>query len=197
MTSATTEPSTFESAPAPPALMVRKAAMRDIPALLALINGYAGDGVMLARTEFEISENMRDFCVAFSGGALVGCGALHFYSPVMGEIRSLAVAPDVKVRGIGRLIVHFLVEEALAYSLAAVFAFTYVQGFFERVGFEQVERGVLPLKVWKDCLRCAKFQDCDEIAVLRILDSVRWNAGQSQGDSDIFVQLPTIKKINS
>ena len=36
---------------------------------------------MLPRTEFEMSENIRDFTLAFSDGALVGCGALHFYSP--------------------------------------------------------------------------------------------------------------------
>ena len=37
------------------------------------------------------------------------------------------------------------------------------------MGFQVVERGALPLKAWKDCLRCPKFQACDEIAVLRIL----------------------------
>ena len=24
----------------------------------------------------------------------------------------------------------------------------------------------LPQKIWKDCLKCSKFQDCDEVAVL-------------------------------
>ena len=66
---------------------VRKAAMHDIPALLELINGYAARGIMLPRTEFEMSENMRDFMVAYAGSHLVGCGALHFYSPTVGEIR--------------------------------------------------------------------------------------------------------------
>jgi amino-acid N-acetyltransferase len=74
-------------------LIVRKASMPDIHALLKLINGYAAQGVMLPRTEFEISENIRDFSLAFSDGALVGCGALHFYSPTSGEVRSLAVDP--------------------------------------------------------------------------------------------------------
>jgi hypothetical protein len=55
------------------------------------------------------------------------------------------------------------------YGLDAVFAFTYVPGFFAKVGFNEVERGELPLKAWKDCLRCPKFHACDEIAVLREL----------------------------
>ena len=47
----------------------------------------------------------------------------------------------------------------------AVFAFTYVPDFFGKMGFAEVERGELPLKAWKDCLRCPKFQCCDEVAM--------------------------------
>src|SRR3974390_920656 len=116
-------------------LEVRKASMQDIPALLELINGYAAKGIMLPRTEFELSENMRDFMVAYEGRQLVGCGALHFYSPTVGEVRSLAVAEDCRTHGIGRLIVDSLVYEAKLYGLDAVFAFTYVAEFFAKVGF--------------------------------------------------------------
>ena len=177
-----------------PEITVRKAAMRDIPGLLALINNYAADGVMLGRTEFELSENMRDFAVAIACEKIVGCGALHFYSPVVAEIRSLAVAREVKTRGIGRALVGYLVEEAHEYCLGAVFAFTYVPGFFERVGFQEVERGVLPLKAWKDCLRCSKFEHCDEIAVLRVLNEERWESiGTPRIDTSLLIQLPQIK----
>lgn len=148
---------------------VRKASMPDIHELLGLINDYAAKGVMLPRTEFEMSENIRDFSLAFSGGELVGCGALHFYSPTSGEIRSLAVNPNVKSRGIGRALVESLEKEAIEYRLHSIFAFTYVTGFFEKLGFEEVERGALPLKAWKDCLRCPKFQSCDETAVIKYL----------------------------
>jgi hypothetical protein len=37
------------------------------------------------------------------------------------------------------------------------------------MGYHEVERGELPLKAWKDCLRCPKFQACDEIAVVKLL----------------------------
>jgi amino-acid N-acetyltransferase len=150
-------------------VMIRKASMPDIHSLLELINGYAAKGVMLPRTEFEMSENIRDFSLAFSGGELVGCGALHFYSPTSGEIRSLAVDPGVKSRGVGRAVVEALEREAIEYRLHSIFAFTYVTGFFEKLGFEEVERGALPLKAWKDCLRCPKFQSCDETAVIKYL----------------------------
>jgi len=153
----------------PEQVTVRKAAMRDIHAVLQLINDYAAKGIMLPRTEFEMSENIRDFTVAYSTGRLVGCGALHFYSPTSGEVRSLAVDPAIKTRGIGRLIVNALQNEAIENDLHAIFAFTYVPEFFCKLGFQEVERGVLPLKVWKDCVRCPKFSCCDEIAVVKAL----------------------------
>jgi amino-acid N-acetyltransferase len=150
-------------------LEIRKASLTDITALLELINAYAAQGVMLPRTEFEMAENIRDFLVAFDEGRLVGCGALHFYTASSGEVRSLAVDPGAKARGIGRALVEALEQEARAQELHSIFAFTYVAGFFGKLGFEEVDRGELPLKAWKDCMRCPKFQACDEIAVLKRL----------------------------
>src|SRR5688572_13199148 len=112
MISALTPESMAEHAHAGVELQVRKAAMGDIAPVLSLINGYAANGIMLPRTEFELSENIRDFSVIYSGSRMVGCGALHFYSPTMGEIRSLAVDPEWKTHGIGRRIIEALLAEA-------------------------------------------------------------------------------------
>jgi len=87
-------------------VLVRKATMRDIPPILELIHSYAVQGIMLPRTEFEMSENIRDFSCAYDGQELLGCGALHFYSPTSAEVRSLAVWPKVKRSGIGRAVVE-------------------------------------------------------------------------------------------
>jgi amino-acid N-acetyltransferase len=173
------------------ATAVRKAAIRDIGNILELINIYAAQGIMLPRTEFEMSENIRDFSVAYDGNHLVGCGALHFYTPTTAEVRSLAVRPEIKQHGVGRTIVEALEEEARENDLAAIFAFTYSPGFFRKLGFDQVERGELPLKVWKDCLRCSKFEHCDEIAVLKRL---RVDGTISLPEMPEFglIQLPTL-----
>ena len=152
---------------------IRKARLTDIPALLELINSYAKGGIMLPRTEFEMAENIRDFLIAIEDGRLVGCGALHYYTPVSGEIRSLAVEPGLKTRGIGRMLVEALETEARENDLESLFAFTYVDGFFRKLGFRESDRGELPLKAWKDCLRCPKFQACDEIAMLKQLKDIR------------------------
>ncbi|HEY1183263.1 MAG TPA: N-acetyltransferase [Bryobacteraceae bacterium] len=173
MISAVHEDAFVDSLSAPP-LTVRKAVMSDIRPILRLINDYAALGVMLPRTEFELSEAIRDFTVVTSGKELLGCGALHFYSPTLAEIRSLAVCEQAKTHGVGRKLVEALLAEAAQYELDAVFAFTYVVEFFQKVGFQAIERGALPLKAWKDCLRCPKFQSCDEVAVLRVLRPDHW-----------------------
>jgi amino-acid N-acetyltransferase len=148
---------------------IRKARMSDIPGLLPLINGYASQALMLPRTEFEMAENVRDFTVVTLDGEIGGCAALHFYSPSSAEVRSLAVDPASKLLGLGRKLVQAVEEEAREHGLATLFAFTYVPEFFRKLGYREVERGELPLKAWKDCLRCPKFQCCDEIAMLKLL----------------------------
>ena len=173
-------------------LTLRKATMSDIQALLNLINDYAANGIMLPRTEFEMSENIRDFSVAYLGTRLAGCGALHFYSPTSGEVRSLAVDPILKTRGVGRRIVDTLEREAVENQLHAIFAFTYVPDFFRKMGFREVERGELPLKVWKDCLRCPKFQCCDEIAMVKALRP-HPVLGTGTEPESVIVQLPQLK----
>lgn len=175
-------------------LEIRKALLSDIPALLGLINAYASKGVMLPRTEFEMAENIRDFVVAWEGGRLVGCGALHYYTPYSGEVRSLAVDPDFKIHGIGRRIVEVLEEEALANQLHSLFAFTYVDGFFSKLGFEVVDRGELPLKAWKDCMRCPKFQACDEIAMLKRLRAGSPELAIRPLPVAEFTQLPVLRR---
>ena len=176
------------------ALAVRKAAIRDIHAILDLINAYAAEGVMLPRTEFEMSENIRDFSVAYEEDILVGCGALHFYTPLTAEVRSLAVRPQVKQHGIGRAIVENLEAEARENDLESIFAFTYVPDFFAKLGFAEVERGEMPLKAWKDCLRCPKFESCDEIPVLKRLrpPSERTLFTDSHHHAEDFVQIASV-----
>jgi len=170
---------------------IRKARMQDISAMARLINSYANNGIMLPRNELDLAEGVRDFTVAEIDGKLAGCAALHFYTPIAGEVRSLAVAPEHKGAGVGRLLVEALEREARECDLATLFAFTYVPGFFIKLGFDQVDRSVLPLKAWKDCLSCPKFQNCDEIAMLKKLRQVELKPAPALLEP--FVQLPVVR----
>jgi amino-acid N-acetyltransferase len=179
-------------------ILVRRATLRDIPFLLKLINGYAAQQVMLPRNELEMAENIRDFLAAYDGERLVGCGALHFYTTRSAEVRSLAVTREDTSAGIGRRIVESLETEARENDLESIFAFTYVPGFFSRLGFAEVDRGELPLKAWKDCLRCPKFQACDEIAMLKRLRTPsvtrRENVITGTKHSSDLVHIPIVRK---
>lgn len=177
-------------------MKLRKAGMSDIAGILRLINGYASQGLMLPRNGFELAENIRDFTVAVSGEAVHGCAALHFYGPTMAEVRSLAVDEALKGAGVGRLLMEAVEGEARQFDLDLLFAFTYVPGFFTRLGYRQVDRSALPLKAWKDCLRCPKFTACDEIAVLKWLkpggEMLRRPAEETE---DALIQIPVFRSV--
>ena len=172
-----------------------KGQMANIPAILKLINDYARQGIMLPRNEFELSEGIRDFTVLYEGDRLLGCAALHFYGPTMAEVRSLAVLPESKGSGAGRALMDALEAEARDFGLDALFAFTYVPGFFDKMGYREVDRGELPLKAWKDCLRCPKFQACDEIAVFKPLkpETSLPSMGRSVVE-ETLIQIPVFRQ---
>jgi amino-acid N-acetyltransferase len=156
---------------------------------------------MLPRNEFEISESIRNFWVALAASELVGCSALHLYSPVVGEIRSLAVREEAKTHMWPPVSGDTCERSRGEFSLACVFAFTYVADFFRKVGFDEVERGALPLKVWKDCVRCPKLQSCDEIAMIRVLkqekwldDQPKWGYSITTDEGTEAVQLPVLRE---
>jgi amino-acid N-acetyltransferase len=175
-------------------ITVRKARMGDIPAIAALINGYAKDGIMLPRNDFELAEGIRDFSVVLDGQRFVGCAALHFYGPALAEVRSLAVDAAYKGTGAGKTLMAALETEAASFGLEALFAFTYVVRFFEKMGYSEVDRADLPLKAWKDCLRCPKFQACDEFAVLKVLKPGITLQALAASPDDRLVPLPVLQK---
>jgi amino-acid N-acetyltransferase len=105
------------------------------------------------------------------GSPLLACGLLHLYTPKIAEVRSLAVAPQHRGSGLGRLLVQALLEEARQRGLEMVFAFTYATDFFARLGFQPIDRAELPWKVWTDCVHCPKRLCCDEIAVAHRLSA--------------------------
>jgi amino-acid N-acetyltransferase len=143
-------------------LRIRKAELRDVPALFEMIEPYATERVMLHRSVEELYEHVWEFTVAEEDGILVGCGALKFYSDEIAEIRSLCVAPGLKRGGLGRALTESLLSEAERYGLKTVFALTVVPGFFGKLGFREEPRATLPMKVWRDCIHCEKYFQCDE-----------------------------------
>ncbi len=169
-------------------VITRKATVQDAQQILDLVNKLAADQVMLPRSPASVIENIRDFTIVEADGKLAGCGGLHVVWSDLAEVRSLAVNPDVQSKGLGRSIVEHLVEEANELGIAKLFAFTYVPGFFEKLGFHVVEHASLPHKVFGDCMNCPKFHCCDEIAMVRVLRE----SHESHERGPLSHPLPTI-----
>ena len=149
--------------------MIRKAIIKDIKTIHKLLNGYGQQGLLLPRPLIELYEHLRDFFVAEGNdpeGPIVGVCALGLCWEDLAEIRSLAVAQDQQRKKLGSELVKVCLEEASTLGLTRVFTLTYNPGFFSKLGFREVEKSTLPHKIWADCLKCTKFPDCDEIAMM-------------------------------
>lgn len=144
----------------------RKAVFKDVEAVHKLINDYAEQGLMLARSRNVLYETLRDLVIAEENGKVVGVGSLHLVWDELAEIRAMAVAPHVTNSGVGRTIVEALTREAIDLGVKTLFTLTYQAGFFRKLGFTEVTKEQLPQKVWKECINCPKFPNCDETAMI-------------------------------
>ena len=97
---------------------------------------------------------------------IVGVAALNICWEDLAEVKSLAVREDYQAKGMGRQLVEHCLSEAVVLGIYRVFTLTYQPKFFEKLGFKLVDKSSLPHKIWADCLKCPKFPDCDEIALL-------------------------------
>jgi amino-acid N-acetyltransferase len=147
--------------------MIRKAKLSDIKEIQRLIKLYAPRGGILLRSLSELYDQLRDFSVFVRDRKVVGICALHVCWDDLAEIRSLAVEEKDQNKGIGARLVKACLKEAAALGVKRVFALTYEPEFFGKLGFERVDKSALPHKIWADCLKCAKFPDCDEVAVVK------------------------------
>ena len=147
--------------------MIRKAKVSDVQAIHAILTHFGEKGLVLPRSLSDLYDHLRDYAVYVDGGdGVAGVCALHISWDDLAEIRSLAVMEEFQGQGIGRSLVEFALSEAVTFGIYRVFTLTYQPGFFKKMGFKEVDKKVLPHKVWSDCLKCPKFPDCDEVAMI-------------------------------
>lgn len=149
--------------------MIRRAVMADAKSIQSLVNSFAKTGLMLPVSINEIYEKILEFSVWDENGEILGCCAMHPTWDNLAEIRSVAVSQNSFKKGIGTAIVESCMQMARDVGITDVFLLTYQPGFFGKLGFTVIEKENLPKKIWSDCLKCAKFPDCDEIAMKRKL----------------------------
>ncbi|MCR5834467.1 MAG: N-acetyltransferase [Selenomonadaceae bacterium] len=149
-------------------LLYRKPTFNDVDEIYNLIDGYAAKGIMLPKPHSVLYEILREFIVAedVESKKIVGVGALHLTWNELAEIRSMAVHEDYSRQGIGKTIVEKLLAEGRAVGVKEFFTLTYRPDFFQSLGFEETTKESLPHKIWKECIECPKFPNCDEVAMI-------------------------------
>ena len=149
--------------------MLRKARIDDVKTIHRMINSSSGKGEMLPRSLMDIYSSLRDFFVYYDEDEtqIIGVCAMNIIWENLAEIRSLYVDEKHRGKGIGRKLVEACVSEAITLGLFKVFTLTYKKDFFVQLGFKEIDRSLLPEKIWSDCFRCSKYPDyCDEVAMI-------------------------------
>lgn len=147
--------------------MIRKARLSDVKQIQALVNSFAKKQLMLPRSLNELFENLRDFWVWEENKRIYGCCALHISWEDLAELKSLAVDTARQEKGIGAQLVNACLSEAKELKAKKIFVLTYRPQYFKRFGFKKIKNSCLPHKIWVECINCAKFPNCREIALVK------------------------------
>ncbi|MFR9751792.1 amino-acid N-acetyltransferase [Nocardia sp. 004] len=135
-----------------PVAVVRRARTSDVPTIKGLVDAYAGR-ILLEKSLVTLYEAVQEFWVAELDGRVVGCGALHVLWADLGEVRTIAVHPDVKGTGVGKLIVQRLIEVARHLELRRLFVLTFEVEFFSRHGFTEIDGTPVTAEVYAEMCR--------------------------------------------
>lgn len=134
---------------------VRRARTSDVPAIKRLVDVYAGK-ILLEKDLVTLYEAIQEFWVADHpdlDGELAGCGALHVLWADLGEVRTIAVAPELTGRGVGHAIVDQLLRVARDLELQRLFVLTFETAFFARHGFAEIEGTPVSAQVFEEMRR--------------------------------------------
>jgi amino-acid N-acetyltransferase len=151
-------------------LILRAPRATEIGAVRALFEDEVRAGRMLPRAPYEIRNRRDDWLVAVEGERILGCVSLVFYGEGLCELRSLAVDPTQRGRGLGLMLIRGAVELAHERGMRRVLTLTRAVPLFVRAGFCQDFVANFPQKVWRDCRPCPFRHRCDEVALIYDLD---------------------------
>jgi amino-acid N-acetyltransferase len=127
---------------------------QDIPAIRDLVQPYADERILLAKELVGYFEATPEFLVATDdAGMVIGCGALHVMWSDLAEVRTLAVHPERRRRGVGHALLSALLDRARGYGLRRVFCLTFEVNFFAHHGFQQIDGTPVDPEVFAELVR--------------------------------------------
>ncbi|WP_449374111.1 amino-acid N-acetyltransferase [Arthrobacter psychrolactophilus] len=145
---------TFESTA--PVVVLRSARTSDVHAIKDLVAPLAERRILISKESVTYFEAIQEFVIAEIDGEIVGCGALHIMWEDLAEIRTLATSDAWRGKGVGRVLVEKLLENARTLGVSRVFCLTFEVDFFVRNGFTvMADQSAVNPAVYSELLRSA------------------------------------------
>jgi len=154
-------------------ITLRRANVRDVDRIHKLVDHYANKGMLLAKSPFKIYRNLQSFFVVEDNKKVIACTSLIVLWKDLAEICSLAVDERYTKKGIGRKLALKCIDEAKKLRIPQIIVLTYQDRFFEKLGFQLVDKDLFPRKLMWECLECPKLEHCDERAYLKNLNRLK------------------------
>jgi amino-acid N-acetyltransferase len=151
-----------------PQVVVRRARTPDVRAIRDIVAPMATSGRIVAKDAVQYYETVHEFRVVELDGEVVGCGALHVMWEDLAEVRTIAVLPAYKGRGLGSALLEKLLADARHLGVSRVFCLTFETTFFERHGFQPIDGQAVEPEVYAELLRSydegvAEFLDLERV----------------------------------
>jgi amino-acid N-acetyltransferase len=137
-----------------PRITVRPARTGDVRRIVALVDTYARERILLGKELVTLFEDVQEFRVAVADdGTVIGCGALHVMWEDLAEVRTLAVDPQWRKHRVGHRILDALVEQAREVGVGRLFCLTFEVDFFAKHGFHAIDGTPVEPAVYTELLR--------------------------------------------
>ncbi|ASN40797.1 MAG: amino-acid N-acetyltransferase [Paeniglutamicibacter terrestris] len=136
-------------------ITIRRAKTSDVKSIRELVKPLAEERVLLEKEAVAYYENLQEFFIADDAdGNVIGCGGLHVMWEDIAEVRTLASNEAWRGRGVGRLLLQRLLQEARELGVSRVFCLTFEVDFFIRNGFTvMAEQSAVDPEVYSELLR--------------------------------------------
>ena len=154
-------------------ITVRPARTPDVKAIRGFVDAYAPARKLLNKPTVTLYEDVQEFWVAEHADAqqravVVGCGALHVMWEDLAEVRTLAVDPAMRRKGIGHLLLEHLLSTARELGVRRLFCLTFEVDFFASHGFAEIDGSPVAPEVFEELLRSydegiAEFLDLERV----------------------------------
>ena len=149
-------------------MQIRPARTNDIKGIRQLIDSYEPQGRLLSKETVTLYESVQEFTVAVEGEQVVGCGALHVLWEDLAEVRTVAVAENLRGKGVGHQILDSVIDRAQSLGVKRIFCLTFETKFFGSHGFEVIEGTPVEPEIYQELLRSydagvAEFLDLESV----------------------------------